>query len=128
MKARRASLAPISTGKLIPARQASKSARRADASASVSSAMRTRRDSADATSAAAKITDQQFLAIGSEIAVKGGGPLLGDQRRQEDAGVKIGAQSSFDSYMRSRISTEVNPTPGRAHVRARSQPRVPVAP
>jgi hypothetical protein len=39
---------------LIAARQASKSARRADASASVSSAMRTRRDSADATSAAAK--------------------------------------------------------------------------
>src|ERR1700737_371867 len=122
MQASRASLVPISTGKLIAARRASKSARRADASASVSSAMRTRRDSADATSAAAKITDQQFLAIGSEIAINGFGHRLGDQRRQEDAGVKIGAQSSFDSYMRSRISTEVNPTPGRARVRARRHP------
>ena len=67
-----------------------------------------------------KITDKQFPAIGAETVVNGFGCRLGDQRRQEDAGIQIGTQSSFDSYIRSRISTDVNPMLGRARVRARS--------
>ena len=67
-----------------------------------------------------KIADEQFPTIRAETVVNGFGGRLGDQRRQEDTGIQIGTQSSFDSYIRPMISTDVNPMLGRARVRARS--------
>jgi hypothetical protein len=90
--ANRISAAYISAGRVIAARHTSKSDKDAAPTLASRRPVRTSRDSAEATSAAAKFADPRLLLDARHESVNRGASRLFNQDRNHDAGVEIPAQ------------------------------------